>query len=257
MHPSNVDLRSALEFALDAAWQAGRVTLGYFQSGITAERKSDNTPVTIADRESEKCLRELIGRYDPSSGIIGEEFGEQPSRNGLTWILDPIDGTKSFVHGVALYSCLVALVQDGKPLLGVAHFPALNETLYATRGGGCYWNGRRAHVSAVADLKDATLLFSEVVGYGSHQAAFETLVHSTYIQRTWGDSYGYLLVATGRAEIMIDPYMAVWDCGPLGVIMEEAGGTFTDWNGVSTLYGGSAIATNGVLCDQVMQIVRG
>lgn len=252
-----LDLQSALEFALDATWQAGRITLGYFQTGIIAERKSDDSPVTIADRESEKRLRELISRYDPHSGIIGEEFAEQSGKNGRTWIIDPIDGTKSFIHGVPFYSTLLALVEDGKPLVGVAHFPALNETLYATEGGGCYWNGRHAHVSTVSDLRDATLLSSEMTGYAVQQPAFETLLSSTYIQRTWGDAYGYFLVATGHAEIMLDPQMKVWDCAPLGVIMQEAGGTFTDWNGTSTIYGGNSIATNGVLYDQVMEIVRG
>ena len=246
-----------LEFALDATWQAGRITLGYFQTGVTAERKSDNTPVTIADREAEKHLRELISRYYPECSILGEEYGEQPGSSDLTWIIDPIDGTKSFVHGVPIYGCLLALVQDGQPLVGVAHFPALNETVYASRGGGGYWNGRRARVSAVDTLKEATLLCSDIGGYKERQPAFETLVNSTCIQRTWGDSYGYLLVATGRAEIMLDPYMAVWDCGPLGVIMEEAGGTFTDWNGTPTIYGGSAIATNGALFDDVMRIISG
>lgn len=251
-----LDLRSALEFALDATWQAGRITLGYFQSGVVAERKGDNTPVTIADREAEKCLRDLIGRYYPDCGIIGEEYGEQPGTNGLTWIIDPIDGTKSFVHGVPIYGCLLALAQDGKTQVGVAHFPALNETLYASRGGGCYRNGRRASVSGVNRLKDAALLSSEVTGYGARQPAFAALVGSTDIQRTWGDAYGYFLVATGRAEIMLDPYMAVWDCAPFGVIMEEAGGTFTDWNGTATIYGGNAIGTNGVLFDEVMAIVQ-
>lgn len=257
MNPAHVNLQSALEFALDVTWLAGRVSLGYFQTGIAAERKSDNSPVTIADREAEKRVRELIARYDPDCGIIGEEFGEQPSRNGLTWIVDPIDGTKSFVHGVPLYSCLLALVQDSVPLVGVAHFPALNETLYATRGGGCYWNGRRARVSTVAQLSEATLLCSDLVGYGERRQAFETLIERTYIQRTWGDSYGYLLLATGRADVMLDAYMHVWDCGPLGLIMEEAGGTFTDWNGTPTIYGADAIGTNGLLYDQVMAIVRG
>jgi histidinol phosphatase-like enzyme (inositol monophosphatase family) len=253
---NNSELRSTLDFALDATWQAGRITLSYFQTGVVAERKGDNTPVTIADREAEKRLRELIGRYSPESGIIGEEYGEQPGTNGQTWIIDPIDGTKSFIHGVPLYGCLLALVQDGQAQVGIAHFPALNETLYASRGGGCYWNGRRARVSSVDNLQDATLLCSDFTGYRSYQPAFEALVSSTYIQRTWGDSYGYFLVATGRAEIMLDPYMAVWDCGPFGVIMEEAGGTFTDWNGTPTIYGGSSIGTNGVLFDKVMAMVR-
>lgn len=249
-------LPSMLEFALDAVWQAGRITLGYFQTGLVAERKVDNTPVTIADRESEKRLRELVGKYYPDCGIIGEEYGEQPGKNGLTWIIDPIDGTKSFVHGVPLYGCLMALAEGDKSLIGVAHFPALNETVYAARDAGCFWNGRRARVSTVGDLGDALLLCSDVVNYGDKSAVFQTLVNRTYIQRTWGDSYGYLLVATGRAEIMLDPVMAVWDCGPFGVIMEEAGGTFTNWEGVPTIYGGNSIATNGALFEQVMAIVR-
>ena len=251
------DLRIMLEFALDATWQAGRITLAHFQTGVAVERKGDNTPVTIADREAEKCLRDLIGRYYPDCGIIGEEYGEQPGSSDLTWIIDPIDGTKSFVHGVPIYGCLLALVQDVQPVVGVAHFPALGETVYASRGGGCYWNGRRARVSTVDRLEDATFLCSDITGYKQRQPAFEALLNSTYIQRTWGDSYGYFLVATGRAEIMIDPYMAVWDCGPLGVIMEEAGGTFTDWQGTPTIYGGSAIGTNGLLFDDVMSMVRG
>jgi histidinol phosphatase-like enzyme (inositol monophosphatase family) len=256
MSLDQADLHSSLEFALDAIWQAGRITLGYFQTGVVAERKGDNTPVTIADRQSEQRLRELIGKYYPDCGIIGEEYGEKPGKNGLTWIIDPIDGTKSFVHGVPLYGCLLALVKNQKPLVGVAHFPALNEMLYASVGGGCYWNGRRAHVSTVADLKEATLLMSEVKGHGNKATAVQTLIDSTYITRTWGDSYGYALVATGRADIMLDPIMAVWDCGPFGVIMEEAGGTFTDWNGVPTIYGGNAIGTNGVLFEQVMAIAK-
>lgn len=257
MSLSNAELRSMLEFALDAVWQAGRITLGYFQTGVTAEWKSDNTPVTIADREAEKRLRELFARYYPDCGIIGEEFGEQPSKNGLTWIIDPIDGTKSFVHGVPIYGCLLALIEGDTSWIGVAHFPAVNDMLYASKGGGCYWNGRRAQVSTVSDLREATLLMSEVKGHGDKDAAVEKLVNSTYITRTWGDSYGYSLVATGRAEIMLDPIMSVWDCGPFQVIMEEAGGKFTDWNGTPTIYGGCSIGTNAALFDQVMAIVRG
>ncbi|HEY65751.1 MAG TPA: histidinol-phosphatase [Caldilineae bacterium] len=252
-------LRSLLEFALDAAWQAGRITLGYFQTSVATERKADNTPVTIADRQAEQKLRELIERYWPDHGIIGEEFGSRESPSGLTWIIDPIDGTKSFVHGVPLYAVLIALIDSQTPLLGVIHFPALGETVYAARGEGCYWDGRRARVSTVSDLKDATLLASELDTFASHgkAEAWQRLIDATYIQRTWGDAYGYALVATGRAEIMVDPAMEVWDCGPLQVILEEAGGTFTDWNGVPTIYGREAIATNGVLFDQVMALVRG
>ncbi len=250
--------RSLLEFAIDAAWQAGRLTLGYFQTGISADRKSDNTPVTAADRQAEQKLRELIARAWPDHGVIGEEFGVQPGSSGLTWILDPIDGTKSFVHGVPLYANLVALVDAQGPLVGVANFPALGEMVYAARGEGCYWNGRRAQVSAVSVLRDAVLLTSELDGFAPRgkDAAWQRLIAATAIQRTWGDAYGYALVATGRAEIMVDPAMEVWDCGPLQVILEEAGGAFTDWRGAPTIHGREAIATNGLLHQAVLDLVR-
>jgi len=252
---------SLLAFALDAAWQAGRITLGYFQTGIRAERKADNSPVTVADREAEQRLRELITTYWPEHALIGEEYGETAGRgtgSRYTWIIDPIDGTKSFISGVPFYAVLLALVRDDEPVVGVAHFPALNETVYAARGGGCYWNGRPAHVSNVSQMSEAVLLASDLNTFGlfNKQAAFQRLVDATWFQRTWGDAYGYALVATGRAEIMVDPIMAVWDCGPMQVILEEAGGTFTDWKGTPTIFGGEAVATNGALYDQVMALVQ-
>jgi histidinol-phosphatase len=252
-------LRDWLDFAVDAAWQAGRLTLGYFQTGITAERKADNSPVTIADKQAEQRLRDLIGKQFPEHGIMGEEFGHQPGSSSLTWIIDPIDGTKSFVQGVPLYGVLLALADESGPLVGVSYFPALNEMLYAARGEGCYWNGRRTHVSHVADLKDAVLLASDIGMFlqDKRAAAWAQLAQSTYFQRTWGDSYGYFLVATGRAEIMIDSVMCAWDCGPFGVILPEAGGTFTDLNGAATIYGGNALGTNGHLLQDVLRIING
>jgi histidinol phosphatase-like enzyme (inositol monophosphatase family) len=253
----NVSTQDLLQFALDAAWQAGQLTLGYFQRQIVAERKADRSPVTIADREAEKKLRQLIGQRWPDHGILGEEFGHAASDSPYTWILDPIDGTKSFVSGVPLYANLLALTDGERPLIGVAHFPALKETVYAVRGGGCYWNGRRVHTSPVDKLEEAVLLASELNGFGplGRGDAWRRLVEATYIQRTWGDAYGYTLVATGRAEIMVDPIMAVWDCGPLQVIMEEAGGTFTDWQGQATIHANESIATNGLLFEQVMALL--
>lgn len=252
-------LTDLLEFALDAAWQAGRITLGYFQTGIGVERKADDSPVTLADKTTEQMLRELIQRYWPDYGIIGEEFGNLPTQNGLTWTIDPIDGTKSFICGVPMYANLISLTDGTRPLVGVAHFPALNETVYAMQGGGCFWNGRRTHVSATTELKNAVLLGSEIAlskYENGKDRAWTQLLGATYIHRTWGDAYGYALVATGRGDIMIDPWMAVWDCGPLQVILEEAGGTFTDWKGTPTIYAGEAIATNGHLFDAVMAITR-
>jgi histidinol phosphatase-like enzyme (inositol monophosphatase family) len=249
-------LRSAQEFALDAVWIAGRTTLGLFQTGVSVDRKADDSPVTEADRGAERLLREMIGRYYPDDGILGEEYGLVEGRSGRTWIIDPIDGTKSFIHGVPLYGCLLALVEDDRALVGVAHFPALGETIYAARGQGCFWNGRRAHVSAVSTLGEATLLLSEVAGYGVNQAALDALVGATRIQRTWGDSYGYFLVATGRAEVMVDPAMHIWDNGPFDVILPEAGGTFAGWSGREGVSIPDSVATNGALYQPVVSLIR-
>ncbi len=249
-------LQPFLEFALDAAWQAGRITLGYFQTGVAVERKADNSPVTIADRAAETKLREMISQAWPTHGIIGEEFGQTDGSDSLTWIIDPIDGTKSFMQGVPLYGVLVALTENGRTLAGVAHFPALNETVYAARGSGCYWNGRRARVSGVETLKDAIFTSSEIRIRDPQKAlAVKRLVEAAYIGRTWGDAYGYALVATGRAEVMLDERMKIWDCAALQVIMEEAGGTFTDWKGTPTIDAGESLATNGKLFPAVLELL--
>lgn len=247
-----------LQFALDAAWQAGRITLGYFQTHLGAERKLDNSPVTIADREAEQRLRQLIETRWPDHGMIGEEYGDVAAASKYTWTIDPIDGTRSFISGVPLYSTLLALLEEDQPVLGVMHFPALNETVYAVRHQGCYWNGRRCHVSRISSLEDAVLLTSGLNHFNtSHQErAWRSLVDATDAQRTWGDAYGYALVATGRAEIMVDPAMHLWDCGPLQVIMEEAGGTFTDWLGNATIHTEACLATNGFLYHQVMALLE-
>ena len=254
---SEPSLDSLLQFALDAAWQAGRISLGYFQTALDVERKSDASPVTRADREAEQRIRSLISKAWPEHGMIGEEYGEQDPKSEYTWIIDPIDGTKSFVAGVPLYACLIALVHQGEPVVGVAHFPALNETVYARRGGGAFWNGRRARVSTVSRMKDATLMGSEVDFGGAEQAGWQRLVGATRIQRTWGDGYGYALVATGRADLMIDPRMHIWDNAPFGVILPEAGGTFTDWRGRFTIEAQQTIATNGLLRTQALNLLAG
>lgn len=256
---SQPSLSTLLEFALEVSYQAGKITLGYFQTGVGVERKADFSPVTIADKTAEQYLRAQIEKYWPDHGMIGEEFGQQPGKSEYIWTIDPIDGTKSFVQGVPIYANLLALTDGKRPLVGVANFPALNEVVYAMHGGGCYWNGRRARASTCAVMKDAVLLGSEIdlTEYGTAKAeGWNRLLKATYIHRTWGDSYGYALVATGRAEIMVDPIMQVWDCGPLQVIMEEAGGTFTDWQGVPTIYNHESIATNGLLYDETLRLVQ-
>ncbi len=253
----NARLRSFLDFALDATWQAGCITLGYFQTHVVVERKADSSPVTAADRGAETKLRELIEHDWPGHSIIGEEFGESPHADRLTWVIDPIDGTKSFVQGVPLYGVLLALLDGNAPLVGVAHFPALRETVYAARGEGCYWNGRRARVSTVEDINRAVVTSSDVLMHDPvKEAGWQRLAKAAYIRRTWGDAYGYALVATGRAEVMVDATMKLWDCAPFQVILEEAGGTFTDWQGTPTVHAPNSVATNGALFEQVMALIK-
>lgn len=254
MEKPNLDV--LVDFALDAAWRAGRVTLGYFQTDVAVERKADATPLTVADREAERTLRDLAAKYWPDHAVVGEEFGATRGTAPYTWVFDPIDGTKSFVAGVPLYANLVALLEGDRPLVGVIHLPALGETVWAARGRGCYWNERRARVSQVDRLEDALLLTSGLDLFASKQAAWERLVASTYVQRTWGDAYGYALVATGRAEIMVDPVMELWDAAPMQVILEEAGGHLTDWQGRSTVHHHETVATNAFLHADVMKTIR-
>jgi histidinol-phosphatase len=251
-------LRTLLDFALDAAWQAGKITLEYFQSGATVERKADASPVTLADRRAEEKLRGCIQRAFPHHGILGEEFGEVPGRSPFRWVLDPLDSTRSFIQGVPLYGVMMGLEDAGRVVLGVVHFPALGETVYAAKGEGCYWNGRRARVSEVTQLEEAVVLATSVRSLyeEGRGAAFEALQEKTRLQRTWGDCYGHILVATGRAEIMLDPILNIWDCAALQPILEEAGGTFSDWTGMHTHTGGNGISTNGHLFQTVMEIVR-
>jgi len=252
-------IRTLLEFAVDAAWEAGRITLAHFQTALTVEHKPDRSPVTIADRHAEEKLRTLIRQRYPHDAICGEEFGETEGSSGYRWILDPIDGTKSFVRGVPLYGVMVGVEAEGQPLAGVVNLPALGEMVYAARGLGCFWNGRRTRVSPVDRLDQALLAMTNPAAFApaGKDAAYQKLCAATQVQRGWGDCYGHILVATGRAEVMLDPVMNVWDCAALQPIVEEAGGTFTDWKGQPTIYGGDAISTNGRLFEQVMSLVRG
>lgn len=251
-------LQTLLDFAQEAAWQAGKITLSYFGTGIVPELKSDRTPVTIADRQAEQRLRALIEVRFPDHSILGEEYGETNSGSRYRWILDPIDGTKSFVQGVPIYGVLVGLERDGEPVLGVCNLPALGEMIAAGRGLGCSLNGRRTLVSDVAELREAVFLTTDVEAYAQcgRQEVYDKLAGAARFSRTWGDCYGYTLVATGRAELMLDPAMSVWDCAALLPILREAGGTFTDWDGNATIHGPNAFATNGRLFEQALAITR-
>lgn len=248
-------LKAILEFAVDAAWQAGKITTEYFQTPITPDIKADSSPVTIADRRAEESLRAAIERRYPDHAILGEEYGATgPDGASYRWILDPIDGTASFVRGVPLYGVMMGLERDGEMVLGVVNLPALGEIVYAAKGEGAFWNGRRARVSSVDSLDEA--LFSTTDPGLMHQFGrtreFERLCQATRIQRMWGDCYGHMLVATGRIEIMADPIMNIWDNAALMPILEEAGGSFTDWAGNRTHTASDALSTNGVLHERVL-----
>ncbi|MDX6405540.1 MAG: histidinol-phosphatase [Blastocatellia bacterium] len=258
MIPDSIELKSLLDFAVRLAREAGEITVRHFKKSFVAERKADNSFVTIADREAERDLRANLERAFPDDGILGEEEGEKIGATGRRWIIDPIDGTYSFVHGVPLYAVLIGLEIEGESVLGAVNLPALNELVYAARGLGCFWNGEPARVSATQTLSEALLLATdfgacEQNGFGR---AAEELQGQVSARRTWGDAYGHVLVATGRADIMLDPVMNVWDCAALLPLLEEAGGTFTDWRGKKTIHGGNAISTNGRLFDDVMETIR-
>lgn len=250
-------LKDLLDVAIDAAYLAGRKTLAWFNAGVEVETKSDETPVTCADREAETVIRSIIARHFPTHSILGEEAGAADGADPrYKWIIDPIDGTKSFIHGVPLYGVLIGVEIEGRADVGVCYLPAMDEMLYAATGMGCYWNGRRARVSNVSKLSDATLTTTSITSCLNRSDAFERLTAQTRLNRGWGDCYGYVLVATGRAEIMLDPKMNPWDCAPIMPIMREAGGHFFTWAGQATIWGPDAAATNDALYKPVVDILR-
>jgi len=252
------DTTELLEFAVDIARGAGEITLKYFRQDPETSKKADGSFVTIADREAEKFLRQRILERFPDDTVLGEEEGESKGNSGRRWVVDPIDGTFAFVHGVPFYGVLIGVEVDDEPTVGVVNIPALDEIVYGAQGRGAFLNGKPARVSVTTGLEESLVLcteFSACERYGFGAAAAE-LQRRAKATRTWGDCYGYVLVATGRAEVMLDPVMNLWDCAALLPIIEEAGGTFTDWRGVRTISGGNSVATNGLLFDEVMMIVR-
>jgi histidinol phosphatase-like enzyme (inositol monophosphatase family) len=261
------DLLQRQRLAIDAAREAGKITLEYFQTDdLVVDRKADNTPVTVADRRAEQHLRQRIAEEFPDDGIVGEEFPATEGSSGYRWIVDPIDGTKSFISGVPLYGTMVGVEhgveEGGRSVIGVIYMPALDEMIYAATGQGAWHElgqtpRRPARVSSVSELSDGLFCTCEVKTFleSDRQAAYDRLQATAYISRTWGDCYGYLLVATGRAAAMIDPVMNVWDAAAVQPILEEAGGRFTDWQGQPTIHSGEGIGTNGHVHEEVLELV--
>jgi histidinol phosphatase-like enzyme (inositol monophosphatase family) len=251
------DRQLLMEAAAEVAKRAGRVANRHFGKRVQVERKSDGSPVTIADRAAETEARMWIAQRFPSDAVIGEEFGGDDREAARRWIIDPIDGTKSFIRGVPLWGTLVGIVQNEEVLAGAAYFPALDEMLCAAIGLGCWWNGTRAQVSSTRLVAEATVLTTseKFTAAPERRAGWTRLVNAASMARSWGDCYGYLLVATGRADVMCDGSLAAWDAAALLPAVTEAGGVFTDWSGRRTAFGKSAIATNEALAAEARQLL--
>jgi histidinol phosphatase-like enzyme (inositol monophosphatase family) len=248
-----------MEAAAEVARACGRIALSRYRTGLDVESKDDGSPVTEADREAERAAREWIALRFPGDGILGEEFGLTRPEAPRRWLIDPIDGTKTFVRGVPLWGSLIALIEGERVIAGAASFPALGEEIAAGAGAGCFWNGAACRVSEVDRLADATALVTDERFHQEpdRREAWTRVARASGLSRTWGDCYGYLLVATARAEIMIDPVLAPWDAASVMLIVEEAGGVFTDWEGERTAFGGNSIATNAALADEARRVLAG
>ena len=237
-----------LPFALDLVTAAGELTQSYFRSNdLEIVAKEDGTPVTQADQGAERLIRDAIAAEFPDDAIMGEEYGATGAASGRQWVIDPIDGTKSFTAGVPLYANLLAVIDDGVPVLGVLNLPAVGEMLSAVVGHGATCNGESIRVNEKSSLKGAYVMTSSVRYWP--EDFLQRVLDEDMVLRTWGDAYGYAMVATGRAEAMIDPRAYLWDVAPIGVILSEAGGAFTDLAGNAQVTAGNGIATNGILHD--------
>jgi histidinol phosphatase-like enzyme (inositol monophosphatase family) len=253
---SSPSLKEMMHVAVEAAHLGGRRTLAHFNAGVEVEDKADDTPVTVADRDAETAIRGFLSKHYPTHTIVGEEHPDAPGDPDYKWIIDPIDGTKSFIHGVPLYGVLIGCEVRGRPSVGVIHLPVLGETVFAADGEGAYFNGGRARCSAVTKLADATILAGSITRAIDRSNAYRALADRAKLNRGWGDAFGYALVATGRAEIMLDPKIAPWDCSPMPPIMREAGGWAGNWNGEENIHGPDWLAVCAGLKDEILATLK-
>ena len=244
-------------FARHLANLSAAVIKPYFRSGFQVDIKADLSPVTIADMQAEETMREAIMRAYPDHGILGEEFGHHQPDAPYQWVLDPIDGTKSFITHSYLFGTLIALVKEGKPILGVINHPIFNDFLIGD-GFEAHLNDRRVHVRQCASIEDAVLLNTSHWSVYKYQNgdAFSALSKRVQRYNNWGDCHGYYLVACGGADIMTDPILNPWDLMALIPIIEGAGGRITDWQGNDPITGSGAVATGGGIHDAVIQALN-
>ena len=264
------ELAARLACMLEVAERAAELTRSLFQSdALQVESKGEAGPVTQADRGAESLIREAVATAFPDDGFLGEEHGTQPGTSGFTWVIDPIDGTVSFAAGVPLYGSLIGLERtfaDGsrRVVAGVATMPALHERVWAVEGGGAWWERRGqprvpARVGAPRPLADSIVCTtgSEYYRRSDRMAALARLEASAGRMRGWSDCYSLVLLATGRCQVAVDPLMHPWDCGPFPVIISEAGGVFTNWNGDPGIHGGDSVACHPAMHAEVLRLLRG
>jgi len=248
-----------LALALRLADRADSITMERFGAlDLRVDTKPDLTPVTDADQSTEKVLRDMLAAERPDDSVFGEEFGGSTTFTGRQWVLDPIDGTKNFVRGVPVWCTLIALLQDGTPTVAVISAPALARRWWATAGGGAFvafgGTSRPISVSAVSELDSASLSFSDLTtGWDQRREAFIALTDAVWRVRGYGDFWPYCLVAEGAIDIACEPEVKLWDIAPLDLLVREAGGRFTSIDGTPGPHGGSSIATNGLLHDEVVR----
>ena len=244
------------KFSKYLADESGKIIRSYFRTHVSVDSKADASPVTIADKTAEEKMRELIMKEFPQHGIIGEEFGTYNETAEYKWILDPIDGTKSFITGTVTFGTLIALTKNGEPILGVINQPVLNEFLIGDNNW-CELNGVKTEVRKCASLSEATLLTTDHLNIEKYQDAekFNELIHRVKLYRNWGDCYGYYLVATGYADIMIDPIMNIWDSSAVIPIIRGAKGIITDYHGNDAAKGESIIAANPEIHQEIIRML--
>jgi histidinol-phosphatase len=254
----NSDWRTRYDLAVEAAQQAGNLARDYYETTFQVEHKADSSPVTIADREAEQRIRSLITRYFPNDGLLGEEYGDQPGTTGYRWVIDPIDGTKSFVRHVPIWATLIGLEYQGEQIGGVVYIPVFNMTYRALRGAGAFLNERPIRVSTVNQLADSLLCYSSIGWFSrvGRERTFLELAKRTARQRGFGDFYGFVLVAEGAAELMVEHGVNPWDIVATKALIEEAGGRFTDWDDTPTVLRPDVLATNGRVHAEALAILR-
>lgn len=244
-------------FAKNLADESGKVIKKYFRTNIQIDSKNDNSPVTIADKTAEEVMRNMIMKEYPEHGILGEEFGEHNKGAEYQWILDPIDGTKSFICGAQTFGTLIALVKNNQPILGVINQPVLKEFLIGDNSTALL-NGEQVKIRECSNINSSVLLSTDHYAFGKHQnlEKYENLCKQVKLYRNWGDCYGYYLLATGFADIMIDAVMSIWDTMALIPVIKGAGGVITDYKGNDPLIGNSIIAASPEIHQQVLDILK-